>query len=67
MCVPENGWSLDSGEVDALTLIIKNILSDVPHLRRMGLASYRIVHEEINLENMVSRFMEAVNSVMEKK
>ena len=63
----ENGWRLESGGVDVLILIMKNILSDVPRLRRMGLASYRIVHDEINLENMVSRFMEAVNSVVEKK
>lgn len=59
----ENGWCLTSGGVPALTQALLTALEDVERLRRMGLASYRIVRDEINLENMVSMFVEAVNSV----
>jgi glycosyltransferase involved in cell wall biosynthesis len=60
---PENGWSLISGSMETLTQSLQIALSDVARLRRMGLESYRIVKDEINLENMVRIFIQAVNSV----
>jgi len=60
---PENGWSLISGSVETLTQALQIALSDVARLRRMGLESYRIVKDEINLETMVKIFIQAVNSV----
>ena len=60
---PENGWSLISGSVETLAQALQTALSDVARLRRMGLESYRIVKDEINLENMVRIFIQAVNSV----
>jgi glycosyltransferase involved in cell wall biosynthesis len=63
---PENGWSLISGSVETLTQAIQMALSDVARLRRMGLESYRIVKDEVNLEAMVQAFIRAVNSVAGK-
>ena len=60
---PENGWSLISGSVETLTQALQVALSDVARLRRMGLESYRIVKDEINLETMVRIFIQAINSV----
>jgi glycosyltransferase involved in cell wall biosynthesis len=63
---PENGWSLISGSVETLTQALQAALSDVAQLRRMGLESYRIVKDEVNLEAMVQAFIRAVNSVAGK-
>lgn len=62
---PENGWMLPPGDLGGLTDSLRDALSDVHRLRRMGLASYRIVAEEINLENMVRVFADAVCAVGE--
>jgi hypothetical protein len=49
--------------LNALTDSIKQALADAKRLRRMGAESYRIVVEEINLENMVGVFMDALKRV----
>jgi glycosyltransferase involved in cell wall biosynthesis len=61
---PENGWVLPNSSVSALTEALRQALSSPARLRQMGLASYRIVSEEVNLEKMVSVFVEAVNTVL---
>jgi glycosyltransferase involved in cell wall biosynthesis len=58
---PGNGWQLPGP--DALADILREALADVSRLRAMGAESYRIVAEEINLENMVGVFMDAVKSI----
>ena len=63
----ENGWCLTDNDIEELTKTLREALGDITRLRSMGLASYRIVKEEINLENMVQIFIEAVNSVVEKR
>jgi len=60
---PENGWQIPPGDDDALVSTMKEALSDVKRLRKMGAESYRIVAQEINLEKMVEVFIEALNSV----
>jgi glycosyltransferase involved in cell wall biosynthesis len=60
---PGNGWQVPANNVPALTAALADALSDAPRLRRMGLESYRIVAEEINLENMVAVFVRALQSV----
>lgn len=60
---PENGWSLLAGSSESLAQSLQQALSDVSRLRKMGLESYRIVKDEINLETMVQAFVRAVNSV----
>ena len=47
-----------------LTEALQQALSSPAKLRQMGLASYRIVSEEVNLEKMVEVFVKAVNSVL---
>jgi glycosyltransferase involved in cell wall biosynthesis len=60
----ENGWIVSDPGTEALAFTIQEALQDLPRLRRMGLASYHIVANEINLERMVAVFVEAVNSVL---
>ena len=60
---PENGWSVQPGNLSDLVQTLAEALSDVPRLRRMGAESYRIVSQEINLEKMVTVFEDAVQSV----
>jgi glycosyltransferase involved in cell wall biosynthesis len=60
---PQNGWQVPPGDQYAFTNTLREALSDLPRLRRMGAESYRIVAEEINLETMVEAFIHALNSV----
>ena len=59
----ENGWQVPPGDFDALVAAMKDALSDVARLRRMGEESYRIVKEEINIEKMVETFVTVLNSL----
>jgi glycosyltransferase involved in cell wall biosynthesis len=58
---PANGWQISSPE--RLADVLQQALSDVSRLRSLGVESYRIVSEEINLERMVEIFVEAVNQL----
>lgn len=58
---PENGWQVPQDDISALQSALEQALSDVTALREMGAESYRIVAEEINLDKMVSVFVEALN------
>lgn len=58
-----NGWQIPPDDFDALRDTMKDALSDVARLRRMGEESYRIVKEEINTEKMVEKFVDAPNFV----
>jgi glycosyltransferase involved in cell wall biosynthesis len=59
----ENGWQIPPDDFEALVSTMKNALTDVARLRRMGAESYRIVKEEINIEKMVETFVKALNSL----
>jgi len=59
----ENGWQIPPDNFGALLSTMKEALSDVARLRRMGEESYRIVKEEINIEKMVEIFVTALNSL----
>jgi glycosyltransferase involved in cell wall biosynthesis len=58
----ENGWQTPPDNYNALVSTMKDALSDVARLRRMGEESYRIVREEINIKKMVETFVTALNS-----
>jgi glycosyltransferase involved in cell wall biosynthesis len=60
---PENGWQIPPGDDEALVSTVREALSDVGRLRKMGAESYRIVSQVINLEKMVEVFVRALNSV----
>jgi len=57
----ENGWQVPSDDLDALTNILLQALSDPVKLRQMGEVSFRIVAEEINVDKMVEVFIHALN------
>ena len=61
-----NGWQIPPDDFDALLATMKDALSDVARLRRMGDASYWIVKEEINTEKMVEVFVRALNQLTGK-
>ena len=60
----ENGWLLPDDNPQTIARIIDDALTDIARLRQKGLASYRIVAEEVNLEAMVQVFTNAIESVM---
>jgi glycosyltransferase involved in cell wall biosynthesis len=59
----QNGWQVPPDDLQALQTALEAALSDAQRLRRMGVESYRIVRDEINLEQMVKVFVEALNSL----
>lgn len=60
---PQNGWLIPAGDLMALSEALSSALSEPARLRSMGVESYRITVEEINLETMVATFSEALNMV----
>lgn len=61
-----NGWQIPPEDFGALVRVMREALSDVSRLRRMGEESYRIVSEEINLEKMVETFVRALEFVRQR-
>jgi glycosyltransferase involved in cell wall biosynthesis len=62
----ENGWQIPPDHFEALLSTMKDALSDIARLRKMGEESYRIVREEINIEKMVETFVTALNMLTGK-
>jgi glycosyltransferase involved in cell wall biosynthesis len=62
----ENGWQIPPDDFTALLTTVKDALSDVARLRKMGEESYRIVKEDINIEKMVETFVTALNQLCGK-
>ena len=58
-----NGWQIPPEDFDALVRTMRDALSDVSRLRRMGDESFRIVSEEINLEAMAATFVRTLRAV----
>lgn len=58
---PANGWQIPSDDLPALRTALMNALENPRQLRLMGEESYRIAAEEINLEQMVAVFVDALN------
>jgi glycosyltransferase involved in cell wall biosynthesis len=58
-----NGWQIEPENYDALVSTMKNALSDIARLRRMGAESFRIVSEEINIQKMAVAFVRALNAI----
>ncbi len=57
-----NGWLIPANDDLALVKALEEALSDPVLLRKMGAESFRIVQNEINIEQMVKVFVEALNS-----
>ena len=62
-----NGWQVSPDDFEGLVNTLREALSDLPRLRRMGAESYRIVAEEINLEKMAEAFVDALGVVTPEK
>lgn len=60
---PNNGWLVPSNDVRSLKTTLQEALSDPDRLRSMGRESYHLVSDEINLEKMVEKFINAVHSI----
>ena len=61
-----NGWQIPPDDFDVLVSTMKDALTDVARLRRMGEESYRIVKEEINTGRMVETFVTALHALTGK-
>jgi glycosyltransferase involved in cell wall biosynthesis len=59
---PDNGWLIPSNDEDALLETLKLALSDPARLRQMGISSYQIVQSEVNIDQMVNTFVNAINN-----
>lgn len=57
------GWQIPPEDYAALVRVMRDALSDLGRLRKMGMESLRIVTQEINLEKMVEAFVRALNSL----
>lgn len=57
-----NGWQVAPDNLLELQNAIYNALSNPDRLCSMGQESYRIVSQEINVENMVAVFIDAINN-----
>ena len=60
----ENGWQIPPNDYNTLVATMKEALSDVRRLRKMGAAAYRIVAEEINIGKMVETFVTVLNTLI---
>jgi glycosyltransferase involved in cell wall biosynthesis len=63
---PVNGWQVKPDDQPMLDETLREALSDLTRLRRMGAESYRIVAEEINLEKMVETFVRALDFLRQR-
>lgn len=62
----ENGWLVQPNDQAALNQAMEEALSDAGQLRRMGEKSYQVVSQEINLEEMVHSFIQALRTLTSK-
>ena len=62
---PGNGWPFVPPTADHLHELIAEAFEDPARLRRMGLESYRIVSEELNLDQMIVELVDASNRIRE--
>jgi glycosyltransferase involved in cell wall biosynthesis len=63
---PENGWLVKPGSLESLISALQSALSDPKALAVRGGESFRIVKDEINLENMAAAFETAVAFALER-
>jgi glycosyltransferase involved in cell wall biosynthesis len=64
---PGNGMIVLSDDVFSLTTALGECLSDPARLRQMGVESFRIVYDEVNVEAMVEVFVNTFNKVVDRK
>lgn len=60
---PMNGWQIPADNLQALKQALREALAHPEKLKQMGEESFRIVKQEINIESMVSVFVDALSTV----
>jgi len=60
---PANGWLIEPDHQPSLNNSLAEALADRQRLRQMGQESYRITVQEINLQQMAAKFIQAVNTL----
>jgi glycosyltransferase involved in cell wall biosynthesis len=60
----ENGYFFENGNLDGLTEKINIILSDKELCKRMGQKSLSIIENEVNLDVVAERYLEAFEYVL---
>jgi glycosyltransferase involved in cell wall biosynthesis len=63
---PGSGWLIPADDRQALVSSLAEALDDIPRLRRMGQAAYRVVAEQINVDQMASAFLGAIHSILKQ-
>ncbi|UCE00116.1 MAG: glycosyltransferase family 4 protein [Chloroflexota bacterium] len=58
-----NGWLIPADDEAGLRNALQEALSDPERLRIMGGRSYKVVQEEVNVDQMVKVFVQAVKSI----
>ncbi len=60
---PDTGWQVPAGDLDALTLVMSEALSDPARLRKMGEEAFKVVLQVANIEVMAQVFLKAIETV----
>lgn len=60
---PSNGWLIQADDEQVLTDALVEALSNADRLTQMGANSFKIVRDEVNVDQMVKVFIEAFNSI----
>jgi len=60
-----NGWNVEPGDLENLVDTIRTALNDPERLRQMGAESYKIIRDEVNLDKMLSTFINAISTALE--
>jgi len=63
---PENGWLVRPGSLESLTQTLRDALSNPRDLAEKGKASFRIVRDDVNLENMAAAFEAAIEYALKR-
>lgn len=61
---PDTGWQVPAGDVETLTFVLREALSDPVLLRRMGEAAFQVVLQVANIEAMAQVFLKAIETVL---
>jgi glycosyltransferase involved in cell wall biosynthesis len=61
---PQNGWLIRPNDLQDLTQKLSLALSDAQKLRQMGAESFRIANQEININAMANRFVDAIQKTL---
>lgn len=59
----KNGWLVEPGNLEALTRALAEAMSRRADLPKMGIESYRMVKEHINIDAMAATFVEVLRTV----